>query len=228
MDLDLLKEKDKLSENTKTSFYITYVLLLTTGTITLIEALRTEIPAVRHIFNLETCVSIVAVYFYSTFIGIVTDKESKRIDWSEVTKLRYIDWSITTPMMLIVLCTFLSVNTGIKLHYYDLFVIITLNFLMLYSGYKGVKKEWSNQSGLLIGFLFYFLMMLFIFYKYVKPKYVLSNYILFFIYFFLWSLYGVVYNLDEENKNKFYNYLDLTAKCFVGLGLWLFFNKLIV
>jgi bacteriorhodopsin len=228
MDLDLLKEKDKLSENTKTSFYITYVLLLTTGTITLIEALRTEIPAVRHIFNLETCVSIVAGYFYSTFIGIVTDKESKRIDWSEVTKLRYIDWSITTPMMLIVLCTFLSLNTGIKLHYYDLFVIITLNFLMLYSGYKGVKKEWSNKSGLLIGFLFYFLMMLFIFYKYVKPKYVLSNYILFFIYFILWSLYGVVYNLDEENKNKFYNYLDLTAKCFVGLGLWLFFNKLIV
>jgi hypothetical protein len=99
---------------------------------------------------------------------------------------------------------------------------------MLYSGYKGVKKEWSNKSGLLIGFLFYFLMMLFIFYKYVKPKYVLSNYILFFIYFLIWSLYGVVYNLDEENKNKFYNYLDLTAKCFVGLGLWLFFNKLIV
>ena len=36
------------------SFTLTYILLITTGTITLIEALRTKIPLVRHIFNLET------------------------------------------------------------------------------------------------------------------------------------------------------------------------------
>jgi len=34
------------------TFNLTYILLITTGTITLIEALRTKIPFVRHIFNL--------------------------------------------------------------------------------------------------------------------------------------------------------------------------------
>ena len=227
--MDLLKEKSKLSESTKISFYITYVLMLTTGTITFIEALRTEIPGVRHIFNLETCISIVAGYFYSTFLGIITDNERSVIDWNEITQLRYIDWSITTPMMLIVLCTFFSINSGIKIRYYDLAYIIALNYLMLYSGYKGIKKEWNMSKALIIGFLFYFAMIVYIYIKYVQPIYIKSNYILLGIFFILWSLYGIIYTIkDEETKNKYYNYLDLTAKCFVGLGLWLFFNKLIV
>ena len=50
------------------SFYITYVFLLTTGAITFIEALRSPIPQIRHIMNLETCISIVASYFYGVFI----------------------------------------------------------------------------------------------------------------------------------------------------------------
>jgi hypothetical protein len=50
------------------SFYITYVFLLTTGVITFIEALRSPVPQIRHIMNLETCISIVASYFYGLFI----------------------------------------------------------------------------------------------------------------------------------------------------------------
>lgn len=36
----------------KASFVITYILLLTTATITFIEAIRTQVPYVRHILNL--------------------------------------------------------------------------------------------------------------------------------------------------------------------------------
>ena len=50
------------------SFMITYVILLTTATITFIEALRTQNPRIRHILNLETCISCVAGYFYGLFI----------------------------------------------------------------------------------------------------------------------------------------------------------------
>jgi hypothetical protein len=56
---DDLVSKDRLIF----SFTLTYILLLTTGTVTLIEALRTKIPLVRHIFNLETVISIIAGYF---------------------------------------------------------------------------------------------------------------------------------------------------------------------
>jgi hypothetical protein len=47
---------------------ITYTLLLTTGTITVIEALRNQNPSIRHVLNLETAISLIAGYFYSIFI----------------------------------------------------------------------------------------------------------------------------------------------------------------
>ena len=52
----------------KNSFYLTYVFLLTTATITFIEAMRTKNKKVRHILNLETCISVVAAYFYGKFV----------------------------------------------------------------------------------------------------------------------------------------------------------------
>ena len=72
------KQEKAGSENKKTknpyikfSFMITYILLLTTATITFIEALRTNNPTIRHIFNLETCISLVASYFYLLFLPIL-------------------------------------------------------------------------------------------------------------------------------------------------------------
>lgn len=64
------KEKDfqKMDKNVMMTFYITYVFLLTTGTITFIEAMRTEDSKVRNILNLETCISVVAAYFYGQFV----------------------------------------------------------------------------------------------------------------------------------------------------------------
>ena len=115
-----MTEKSKSVENTyiykdnslfKNSFQITYVLLLTTATITFIEALRTNNVAVRHILNLETCISLVACYFYSIFIVKVADYNPDSFDWKEITQIRYIDWSITTPLMLLSLCLILSMNT---------------------------------------------------------------------------------------------------------------------
>ena len=38
---------------TNFSFYTTYVFLMTTATITFIEAMRTNIPEIRNILNLE-------------------------------------------------------------------------------------------------------------------------------------------------------------------------------
>ena len=54
----------------KDSFYMTYVLLLTTGTICFIEAVRTPDIKIRNILNLEVCISVIAAYFYSIFVGV--------------------------------------------------------------------------------------------------------------------------------------------------------------
>ena len=86
----------------KTTFYVTYVFLLTTATITFIEAMRTNVSRVRHILNLETCISVVAAYFYGVFMEKINKQEN--VDYKEINIVRYTDWAITTPIMLLVLC----------------------------------------------------------------------------------------------------------------------------
>jgi hypothetical protein len=44
----------------------------------------------------------------------------------------------------------------------------------------------------------------------------------------VWSLYGLVYLLGDVYKNIAFNLLDLIAKCFIGIGLWAYFAKIIV
>lgn len=206
------------------SFYITYVLLLTTGTITFIEALRTKIPMVQHIMNLETCISVVAGYFYSVFHEKV--KKMKEIDWKEITRLRYVDWAITTPIMLLVLSLVLSFNsnTKIKLHWYALTVVF--NYLMLYFGYLGETGKLEKMTASILGFIAFFLTYGLIFLNYLS-KYNLDNRIIFSMFVIIWGMYGVVYHFEEEKKNVAYNYLDLTSKCFVGIALWIYYVKII-
>ena len=220
---DDLVSKDRLIF----SFTLTYILLLTTGTITLIEALRTKIPLVRHIFNLETVISIIAGYFYSKFIDRIKESfsEGKPIDWQEIIKTRYLDWAITTPLMLMVLINVIAHHNKRSPSIRVYFLIILLNYTMLYLGYRGefIKQNILYYIG---SFLAFFIMFGLIFFLYVKPKYNTFNYALFFFFFIVWSLYGIVYKMDLKTKNITYNYLDLVSKCFVGIGLWVYFTNI--
>ena len=207
------------------SFYLTYVLLLTTATITFIEALRTPIPRVQHIMNLETCISLVAGYFYSMF-NEKLKKEKKNIQWKEFTQLRYIDWAITTPMMLLALSLVLSFNskTQIRLHWF--LVSIVFNYVMLYTGYLGETGQLNRITSQLLGFIAFLITFGVIYIQYML-RYNFDNMIIFGLVFSVWSLYGVAFNFTELNKNITYNYLDLISKCFIGIGLWIYYTKII-
>jgi len=211
--------------NVPFSFNVTYILLLTTATITFIEALRTKLPIVQHIMNLETCISLVGGYFYSVFQEKI--KKWKEMNWKEITTLRYLDWAITTPMMLLVLSLVLSFQskTKIKFHWYALTVFF--NYVMLYAGYLGETGQLDRILALIIGFVAFFMTFGCIFLNYVLPKPSFDNLILFGMYFIIWSMYGVAYQLDEPTKNNFMNYLDLTSKCLIGIGLWVYYVKII-
>jgi len=209
---------------TKNTFSITYTLLLTTAVITFIEAIRTPNAKIRHILNLETCISCVAGYFYSIFIVQINKKD---IEWNKITETRYIDWSITTPMMLLALCLVLSMNSNTIIHLKIFASIIILNYTMLLIGYLGEIKKIGRNIATFLGFIAFLLMYFIIYINYVKPKYTKANYVIFGIYFIVWSLYGIVYLFDEETKNGITNILDLTAKCIVGLGLWIYYTNVI-
>lgn len=213
----------------RNSFTITYILLLTTATITFIEAMRTKNPVVRHVLNLETCISIVAGYFYSIFTSKIADYEKTNvpINWEELVETRYIDWSITTPMMLLALCVVLSSEIRLTVHLPIMALVVILNYAMLYAGYLGETQVLDRATANLAGFIPFFAMFGLIYWKYVTPKYNLANRTLFYLYFVIWALYGIVYLFDAETKNIIMNVLDLFAKCLIGLGLWVYYVHII-
>jgi bacteriorhodopsin len=209
---------------------MSYVILFTTGTICFIEALRTNSPMIRHIFNLETCISIVACYFYYLFLEKLKEYEAKQksIDWKDMTQMRYLDWCITTPMMLIVLCAVLAYNIKKVVPISIISLVIALNYIMLYLGYLGETNVLDRCIAAGTSFVAFFIMYAILFYYYIKPKYNLPNYIFYSLYFVVWTAYGIVYFLDEETKNQAFNALDVFSKCFIGLGLWFYYTKIIV
>lgn len=221
----------ELNPLVKGTFAMTYILLITTGTITFIEALRDRaITYTSHVMNLETAISIIAGYFYTLFMAEITRSEETNtpLNWDKINTYRYVDWSITTPIMLLVLCMFLANNSKTAIHVFTYFSVVVLNYIMLTFGYLGETNITSRHTSLIGGFIAFFLMFAIIYAKFIMPKWSVPNNLLFGLYFVVWSFYGVVYMFDTQLKNALTNILDLISKCFVGLGLWAYYSKIIV
>lgn len=213
------KDIKELSETTKNTFFTSYLVLFGYTVITLVEAIRTPSAQVRHIMNIETAISMVAGLVYSYF-----NEEVRKpgVDLKKITQIRYVDWSITTPLILLVLLLFYNGN-GVD--YKTYLGIVGLNAGMLASGYLGETGRMDKMSGGILGFLF-FGAMLALFYSCCLPS--SANPIVFLIFAFIWTLYGVVYYLeDEETKNICYNILDVTAKALFGVVLWSYYGKVL-
>lgn len=244
----------------RTTFHITYVLLITTGTITLVEALRTENPTVRHVMNIETCVSLIAAFFY--------DRLNKRVeqgsrggkealgpdDYAALRITRYTDWCITTPFMLLALALVLAHHDRrqrrVTLGFFSL--VLLLDYAMLAFGAMGeslggslaksfgVSQEQGEQSRVksqskkgtygLLGFAAFAGLCGALYVRFVRGSGSRANAVVFALFVFLWSLYGVAYYLpsDRAAVNTAYNLLDLTAKCLTGLMFWAYFTRVIV
>ena len=229
----------------KNSFYFTYVFLITTGTITFIEALRNSTPQIRHVMNIETCISIVAGYFYGLFIKEIENAEKDAtlktksnnehnipteatLPIKKINDMRYSDWTITTPLMILVLSLVLSYENKIAIKLSSLFILLVFDLLMLLSGYLGEVGKISRASGTIAGFVGFFLLFGTLWKTYMAGSKVTNqSKIVFGIYFVLWAVYGVAYQADEYTKMLTYNVLDLFAKAFVGIFFWLYLAKII-
>lgn len=208
----------------KFSFMLTYIILITTATITFIEAIRTASPQVRHIFNLETAISVIAGYFYSEFVRKIN---VDRIDYSDITKMRYVDWFITTPIMILVLVLVLGQNIKKSVKFVFYITLVFLNYSMLAIGYLGEINIIPKLYASIIGFIPFFILFYLIYITFIKNHNLFINNVIFYLYLAIWSLYGIVYLFDEELKNICFNILDLIAKCGVGLGLWGYYTHIL-
>lgn len=213
---------------TISSFYITYVLLMTTGTITFIEALRTPNPIVRHIMNIETCISIIAAFFYYQFIDIIKDYPSLPLPHEKINVTRYTDWFITTPFMLLSLCIFLSHEHKLPLHATFFVLVVALNYGMLVTGYLGELKVIPRMQAGVLGFVFFFAVFLSIWATLFKSTSSIPTIATFVTFASIWSMYGIVYFMDEVTKNVAYNILDVTAKCLIGIFFWMYYTNILM
>jgi bacteriorhodopsin len=212
---------DQISGTLENSFMLTYLVLYGTALITLIEALRTEDARVRHILNVETSVSLIAGFVYGIFIERL---KSGALTLEDVTQLRYIDWSITTPLLLLVLLLFFNfTNTeGLRFSLYALIVVV--NWTMLAIGYLAETGSISHTTGVVSGFLSYAVLLSLVWYTLLHESEYAHLKMVFVAFAIIWGLYGVAFLLDTKSKNIAYNFLDMISKVFFGLFMWVYYG----
>jgi len=211
--------KMAISPALKSTFTASYLVLIGYTGLTLIEALRTNNTNVRHVMNIETTVSLVAGIAYSIFNEMI---KQPTVDLHEITKIRYIDWSITTPLIILVILLFYGGSVHPLASVYG--TLIVLNWGMLLFGYLGEERILSKMAGCGLGFVF-FIAMLYTLYSCCVPA--KANPTVFILFGIIWSFYGIAYLLDEESKNIAYNVLDVISKAIFGVVLYLYYGKVL-
>ena len=227
--------------DTKYLFYITLVISIIVQIITgIIEigAFFVKVPTTYLLIRQLLIIELIVQFFEGTFYVWLAYNFTKVLN---VTPKRYIDWVITTPSMLITLMVYLiylnnSVENNTNTTELELFAILKdnstifisillLNWLMLLFGYLGEMKIIPVLLGVFLGFIPFLLYYYMIYVNYVNEK--TPGYLLFWYFFFFWSMYGFVAVLPYYVKNSFYNILDLFAKNFFGIFLSyiIFFGK---
>ena len=225
--------------DTKYLFYITLVISIIIQIITgIIEigAFFVKVPTMYSIIKQLLIIELLVQFIEAMFYVWLAYNFTKILN---VTPKRYIDWIITTPTMLITLMIYLIyLNKRVenKINELNLFTllkenlnifipVVLLNWLMLLFGYLGEMRIIPVLLGVFLGFIPFLSYYYIIYVNYVTQN--ASEKLLFWYFFFFWSLYGVVAILPYYVKNSFYNILDLFAKNFFGIFLSyiIFFEK---
>ena len=207
---------------------LTQLIIGLIGCIGIFIKLKNEDIILNRIIILETIVQLIEFIFY---IWLVFSFHAKSMN---ITAIRYIDWFITTPIMLITTVLYMAYNSDneefkneenivtiksiLKKDYKLIIQFVFYNFLMLLFGFLGEINILNRYLSLFLGSLF-FLLSFNIIYKYYG-KLNESNKKLFYFVFITWAFYGVAYLFNYKYRNSAYNILDIFSKNFYGLYIF--------
>lgn len=178
------------------------------------------------IMILETIVQFIEMTFY---IWLVFYLSTLNFD---VTYVRYFDWFLSTPIMLISTTFFMrylaskslnqtmTIKNIIKTNWVELLKIGVSNVFMLLFGFLAEINIITRTNGLIFGSLAFLYTFYVIYSEFVDNNN--TNKILFYTMFTIWALYGVAYMFPYITKNTMYNYLDVISKNFYGLFVYYF------
>lgn len=175
----------------------------------------------KDLLKVELFVQIIEFIFY-IWLFYYFNQVSRNI-----TPVRYLDWSITTPLMLITLSAFLNHddNKSIRLldflsnHKGSIIKIVLLNAAMLLFGLIGEFGYLNPYLSTLLGFIPFIINFMYIKQTFLPSSEDKFKNAIFYWFLFFWSLYGVFPLTSYKIKNAGYNILDIFSKNFFGLFL---------
>ena len=193
--------------------------------------LKPEDKILHDILVIETVVQFVEASWY-----IYIAYAMKEINENKIAGTRYMDWVITTPIMLLSTILFMEYDAAkienkkvttdsvIRNNKSELIKIGLYNFGMLLFGYLGETNILDRYASVGIGFIFFGLAFYEIWSKFGYKTDKTQGLYTFLIV--VWSLYGVAAVLPVIPKNIMYNCLDIVSKNFYGL--YIFYEILMV
>ena len=174
----------------------------------------------RDLLKVEFVVEIIELAFYVVLILFFNQLTGT------LTPVRYIDWSFTTPLMLITLMAYLRGSNGrltdfLSENVGSIVIVCCLNALMLLSGFLGEIGMVPILVTTALGFIPFATYFGYIYENFVPSAAEDVDYkrTLFFWFVGFWMLYGLFALLSYTAKNVSYNILDLFAKNFFGVFL---------
>lgn len=213
------------------SFYAQVVTLLI-GLSALLVKLPNNMLILREVLILENLAQLIEGSFYTWFLFF----DKVNVDFVDITKFRYYDWFLSTPIMLISMIAYFQYNNTrnnlinlnllnlIKSNYNNIAKILMYNFGMLLTGYLYEINLSNCFVTFIIGFIFFILLFIHLYFYYARKS--KENILIFYLMLIIWSLYGFAILFNYKIKNTLYNILDLFSKNFYGLFLsYLIFKK---
>lgn len=173
----------------------------------------------KDVLTLEMIVQIIQLSFYMWYASQI-----HRL--ADVTKHRYADWVITTPLMLFTTMVYYEYRNSDKpftledfwnRYWKEVLAVSGFNLWMLVFGYLQEIGRIGLVSSTLFGFAGLFASFAIIYRDFASKT--ASNLPLFWFMFIVWSLYGVAAWFPVALKNASYNILDIVSKNFYGIFL---------
>jgi bacteriorhodopsin len=172
----------------------------------------------KDLLKVELMVQVVEFMFYSWLVFSFTKSRN-------ITPFRYLDWAITTPLMLITLSAYLNhdgsktrLGDFLSKHKDSLVTIVLLNAAMLLFGLIGELGFLNKYLSTALGFIPFAIN-----FKYIKDTFLHTSDVtkntVFYWFVVVWGMYGVFAVMPYTLKNTGYNILDLFSKNFFGLFL---------
>jgi bacteriorhodopsin len=214
-------------ELVKLTTYLSIFIQLVTGFFGLL-GLTYKLPPPHNILTgaltIEIIVQAIEFLFY---IGLIV-----YFNLRSMATIRYYDWFITTPTMLFTTALVyyylykveqnkekeISLRQFVKDHQKSLAIILLANFMMLLFGYLGETKVINSYTAFVFGFIFLAIAFYTLYQDFAK--HLKEQRYLFIILTAVWSMYGVVFLFPAAYKNIVFNFLDIIAKNFFGIFLY--------